>query len=98
MITTKDFSSEIYWSVGSCTSYTNNYGENVYMDNAPFTQQCCLASGNHKVTCADSHSDGWHGGYLEINGVKYCEDFTNGNETHADLSITSPPVGMELQY
>ena len=37
----------------------------------------------------DSYGDGWHGGYLEINGQKYCEDFTTGSEKQADLTVGS---------
>ena len=42
-----------------------------------FEQECCLP--NHvqyyAITCLDAYGDGWHGGYLEINGEKYCENF-----------------------
>ena len=97
-ITTRGSSSEVAWSVGACSSHTDNDGKNEYTDHAHFTQQCCLAAGNHKITCKDSYGDGWHGGYLEINGVKYCEDFTNGNEKQANLTFPPPSIGKELKY
>ena len=28
----------------------------------------------------DNNNDGWHGAFITINGVNYCEDFANGNE------------------
>ena len=30
------------------------------------------------IYCVDAYGDGWHGGYLEINGEKYCDDFDSG--------------------
>ena len=32
------------------------------------------------MDCEDSYGDGWHGGYLKIHGVKYCDDFKDGHE------------------
>ena len=32
------------------------------------------------VTCTDTWGDGWHGGYLEIGGNNYCEQFLTGTE------------------
>ena len=37
-----------------------------------------MAAGDWPVTCDDSYGDGWHGGYIEIDGNKYCDDFTTG--------------------
>ena len=93
-ITTKRDSSEISWSIGSCISNTYNYGKNEYTDNSNFAQQCCIAAGNHKITCTDSYGDGWAGGYLTIYGIKYCEDFSSGNEKLANLAFTLP--GREI--
>jgi hypothetical protein len=28
--------------------------------------------------CRDSNGDGWEGGYIEIGGTKYCENFNEG--------------------
>jgi hypothetical protein len=30
------------------------------------------------VTCFDSASDGWHGGYITIGQSQFCEEFTTG--------------------
>ena len=48
---------------------------------------CCLLKGEHTLTCKDSYGDGWHGGYLEIGGKKYCKDFTAGREKTAKVHI-----------
>ena len=32
------------------------------------------------MDCKCSYGDGWHGGYLEINGVRYCDDFSSGHK------------------
>ena len=29
--------------------------------------------------CKDRFGDGWHGGFIEIDGIKYCEDFKDGS-------------------
>ena len=78
---TKDKAIEIAWSIGSCKS---NGG---YTNDETFNQKCCLAAGNHKITCKDSYGDGWNGAHLEIHGVKYCDEFTAGGVEEEDLTI-----------
>ena len=58
-----------------------------------YTKQCCLPPGNHKLTCKDDWGDGWNGGFLEINGQRYCETF-NGVRHEEDIAIgaPSPPI------
>ena len=85
VLTTKRWAEEITWSIGSCRSSQS------YMNFNVFTQQCCLADGDYKIKCQDSYADGWHGGYLEINGQKYCEDFT-GSLQETDLTIGALPT------
>lgn len=72
-LTTKSYGSEISWSVGSCTS------RETYTNNAFSRQDCCAPTGS-TITCTDSYGDGWHGGYLEINDQRYCENFATGKE------------------
>ena len=91
---TKKWANEISWSIGPCVSNglstcTANAG---YLNNQNFTQQCCLLAGDYNITCNDCYGDGWRGGYLEINGTKYCETFT-GKEYQVDLTLT-PPKGI----
>ena len=83
MTETKQYGDEISWSIGSCI---NNQA---YTSNKVFTQECCLAGGDYKITCTESYGDGWNDGYLEIKGQQYCNDFTGGKEKQVDLSIGS---------
>ena len=73
---TQTWGHEITWNIGGTCDSINRF-ENYRED----TQQCCVQDHDEFViTCKDSYGDGWHGGYLVINGLKYCEDFTTGNE------------------
>ena len=44
-------------------------------------ERCCQPEGDYELVCKCSYGDGWHGGYLEISGQKYCTQFMDGNET-----------------
>ena len=85
---TSDYGSENSWSLGTCNS------EQTYVDGSEYFQVCCLDSGLHTLTCKDSWGDGWkngeHGlnGYLEIDGVRYCEDFSTGFEKIINVSLS----------
>ena len=59
----------ICW-VTSCTS------NKTYEDHQVYTEICCLDAGPHTLKCDDSGGDGWQGGFIEIQGTRYCEDFT----------------------
>ena len=76
-LTTKAYGSEISWSFGSCNS------EQQYHNHQEYNQQCHFNTSPsnwvYKLTCMDSLSDGWHGAFITINGVNYCEDLV-GNE------------------
>ena len=92
---TKKWANEISWSVGSCKSTgrhtcTANGG---YFDNMNFTQPCCLPPGDHQLTCNDCYGDTWRGGYLLIDGVKYCENFT-GMAHNEVISLSGKPWNM----
>ena len=86
---TVGYANENSWSLGTCVS------EQTYGDEKQYHQDCCLDSEVHTLTCKDSEGDGWSGGWrfnpekwkyekinghLEINGVRYCEDFDSGSE------------------
>ena len=75
------YGSEISWTLGSCES------EGGYDDNGEYTQQCCLGRGNYNLECKDSYGDGWHGGYIELNSIKYCEGFTSGTEETSQIIV-----------
>ena len=79
---TKDFGEANSWTFGSCTS------NGTYEGNQEYTQECCLSGGKNdnltmsglELICKTSKGDGWHGGYIEIQGNRYCEDFRTGSE------------------
>ena len=78
---TKAWGSEVSWTFGKCKSSQR------YASRRTYTMSCCLLKGEHTLTCKDSYGDGWHGGYLEIEGKKYCKDFTAGREKTAKVHI-----------
>ena len=76
-LTTRDYGIEIAWSLGGdCQSdfnydgYDANYG---YEDDQEHLKVCCLPPGSHILKCTDRAGDGWHGGFLTIDGKRYCE-------------------------
>ena len=77
---TKKYGNENSWSLGSCLSTT---GASTFSNNKQYTTECCQAPGSYELKCKCSYGDGWHGGYLEIDGTTYCENFDDGQaETH----------------
>ena len=78
---TKAYGSENSWTFGKCKSSQQ------YASRQTYTTKCCLAKGEHTLTCKDSYGDGWHGGYLEIQGNKYCKDFKSGSEKKTMIQI-----------
>jgi len=49
-----------------------------YQSHKTTTHSCPLASGtSYTLSCECDYGDGWHGGFLTIDGNKYCDDFTN---------------------
>ena len=50
-----------------------------YDDNKLYKEKCCLAAGTYSLDCKCIFGDGWHGGYIKINGKEYCKDFTKGH-------------------
>ena len=44
------------------------------------TKECVLQVGKlYKLHCKDSYGDGWHGGYVDIQGNRYCNNFCPDN-------------------
>ena len=76
----KDFGTEMSWSIGGTCE-----NEEGYLENKEYTQKCCVAEGS-TITCQDSFGDGWHGGYLEIDGQKYCDIFSSGYKFSVKLN------------
>ena len=87
MVMTTHYGGENTWALGTCASTME------YDDYDTGEGQCCLPPGEYTLECKDSYGDGWHGGYITINGNKYCENFAKGSlETHEILigSDTEP--------
>ena len=88
-ITTKDFGEANSWTFGSCTS------DRTYEGNQEYTQDCCLSGTvtdrfirGLELICKTSKGDGWHGGYIEIQDIRYCEDFQTGSELKMVLDFS----------
>ena len=88
-ITTKAWGYENSWSLGSCVSSQR------YTNHGLFTQRCCASAGDHTLSCKDSYGDGWHGGFLEIGGKRYCEDFRSGYVKTTTISIGKPIANIK---
>ena len=92
-LTTKDSGNDISWSVGTCKSAGVGFPERCsanggYLDNQQFVEHCCLEQGNYNISCFDCSGNSWgEGASLEINGIKYCEQFT-GNVHEISFSTT----------
>jgi len=80
----KYYAVEITWNIGGTCDSKDEY-DNYKED----TQKCCVAKdqGEITITCKDSYGDGWHGGYLEINEKRYCENFSDGDELLVKLNL-----------
>ena len=68
------YGSENSWTFGACSNTQE------YQDEVTTNEQCCQTAGDYELVCKDSFGDGWHGGYLEINGQEYCKQFKSGDE------------------
>ena len=69
-----------------------------YENHEEYTQECCLPEDQESflITCTDAFGDGWHGGYLEIDEEKYCDDFSKGNEWEESMPNEQDPAGPGL--
>ena len=83
---TRKWGNEISWNFGPCSS------SQVYENGQVYFEQCCLPPGEHTLTCEDSWGDGWHGGWIKIDGTKYCDDFTGGSEATAQVTVAGKYV------
>ena len=52
-------------------------------------ESCNLIPGDYYLSCIDTFGDGWHGGYITILDVKYCQGLTSGKlATAGPINIT----------
>ena len=78
--TSKNWGEENSWTLGTCSN------KHVHVSDSTKEDECCLYPGEYTLVCKDSSGNGWHGGYITINGKNYCEMFTKGKtETHEIL-------------
>ena len=80
-IVTKDWGYENSWTFGDCSS------SEVYNDDQTYYQECCQTEGEYSLICEDKYGDGWHGGYIEVDGKKWCEDFTSGHAQEQSIVL-----------
>jgi len=73
-IRTQAWGNENSYVIGTCASKQR------YRRYQNYEEECCLAPGDYTLECKDSWGDGWHGGYLEIDGKKYCDRFRAGRK------------------
>ena len=80
----------------------------VYDENEEYNHECCLPRDVNEftITClardttdaGEEVAGGWNGGYLEINGGKYCDDFSAGSAATVALSSNALGSGFVLSY
>lgn len=63
---TETYASEIAWELGNC-----NMESGQYKDGAEYKTNCCIKP-EDLLICKDTYGDGWHGGYIEIKGERFC--------------------------
>ena len=69
------------WSLGNCSS------NQMFDSHMTQTTSCCLTVGNYTLKCMDSGGDGWSGGFITVQGKKYCEHFDTGSEISEEVFI-----------
>ena len=65
-------------------------------NNQVYTFTMCLSIGLHTAALLDSYADGWHGGYLTINGVDYGRDFLTGTVATHQFTVSCVSTTMTV--
>ena len=97
-MTTRRYGYENSWTLGTCTKEID------YENHQRYTESCCLNPGSYQLTCDDSYGDGWHGGFIEMEGKRYCEKFVTGHQQvhtiHISLSTGNyfSQIRSEMKY
>jgi hypothetical protein len=81
-VVTTSWGHENSWTFGACSSTQD------YQDETTTNEQCCQPAGDYELICKDSFGDGWHGGYLKINGQEYCKEFDTGDEKKENATMS----------
>ena len=90
--TSKKFGKENSWSLGTCSN------KSPHVSHTTAEATCCLTPGNYTLECKDTFGDGWHGGYVTIEGAKFCEGFNKGKVEYHDITIpleVAKPTGTK---
>ena len=77
---TNKWGHEISWELGTCVS------SKIYDSHKSYNQKCCLKPNKYTLLCYDSYGDGWNGGFVEIFGRRYCDDF-NGPKSQIEIEM-----------
>ena len=91
---TKSYGAENSWSLGKCSSTS------LHKSSTTYGAECCLPPGEYTLECKDTHGDGWHGGYININGISYCGSFKNGTSVTHEVLVgdATQPDGKIFKY
>jgi hypothetical protein len=81
IVVTENYGNENSWSFGNCNSSQEYSSYNTTVE------ECCQPAGFYELVCTDTYGDGWHGGYLEIGGISYCGNFSDGTEESHDVPM-----------
>ena len=81
-IRTEAWGYENSYEMSTCAS-TRTYGNYANYDE----EDCCLLPGAYTLICKCSYGDGWHNGYIEIDGTKYCQDFFWGGSKSVTVNF-----------
>ena len=96
-LTTKNFGYQNSWKIGSCQS------DVTYGNNAEYIEQCCLPDGLYNLECKFTRNHwaevgGWNGGYIQVDGQKYCDSFRKGNVYNSPKKINVVGNGKYFSY
>ena len=81
-IYTYAWGNENSYTIGSCASTKQ------YADSQIYEEDCTLAPGSYNLVCKCSYGDGWHGGFIEIDGVVYCKNFMSAPSMTVNVDWT----------
>ena len=81
---------EVSWKLGSKT-----FGPYNGIEIGTINEEVCIQRGTHKLVCNDTAGDGWHGGYIEIDNKRYCDNFTSGLNMAIEVTIGDKGNAMQ---
>ena len=98
-MTTQAYANHMSWRLSSCS---NTYSlPNVQV----ISQQCCLPPGTYNLECKEDMGNGWNNEdstygfgsiYIEVDGTRYCENFTNGRVMINKITVSGTLKPLEI--